>query len=43
MKSSFTESYTMPLGDSQVKAWKDCFDVLKEELPKVNNEHPGLF
>ena len=42
MKTSFTESYSMPLGDSQVKAWKDCFDVLKKELPNVNNEHPGL-
>lgn len=42
MKASFTESYSMPLGDSQVKAWKDCFDVLKKELPNVNDEHPGL-
>lgn len=42
MQSSFIDLYSMPLGDSQVKAWKDCFDVLKKELPNVNNEHPGL-
>lgn len=42
MKASFTDSYSMPLGDSQVKAWRDCFDVLKKELPSVNDKHPGI-
>jgi hypothetical protein len=42
MKTSFVASYSMPLGEAQIKAWKDCFDVLKNELPRVNDEHPGL-
>lgn len=42
MKSSFVASYSMSLEESQVKAWKDCFDVLKKELPSVNDKYPGL-
>lgn len=42
MKTTFSEMFTMPLGESQVRAWKDCFDVLKKELPNVNSDYPGL-
>lgn len=35
MKDSFEAMLEMPLGESQIRAWKDCFDVLKEQLPSV--------
>lgn len=42
MKEAFYSSYSMSLSESQIKAWRDCFDVLLKELPDVNNEHPGM-
>lgn len=42
MKATFKASYSMPLDESQVRAWRDCFDVLKTELPGVNAKHPGM-
>ena len=33
MKSAFQASYTLPLEASQVRAWRDCFDVLQAEAP----------
>lgn len=42
MKASFQASYSMPLGEAQIRAWEDCFDVLQKELPAVNTMHPGL-
>jgi len=42
MKQSAKELSDMPLSESQVRAWKDCFDVLKEELPPVTKTHPNF-
>lgn len=42
MKSNFNNSFPLTLSDSQVKAWEDCFDVLKNELPNISNKYPGL-
>ena len=35
MKSAFLASYAMPLEEAQVRAWKDCFNVLQAELPAI--------
>lgn len=35
MQKSFTRIMSLPLGESQVRAWKDCFCVLKNELPAI--------
>ena len=42
MKSTFQASYTMPLEEAQVSAWRDCFDVLQAELPAIETKYPGL-
>lgn len=42
MKSAFQASYTMPIEESQVRAWRDCFDVLQTELPTIETKYPGL-
>ena len=42
MKSAFLASYAMPLEEAQVRAWKDCFNVLQAELPVIEAQYPGL-
>ena len=42
MKDSFEAMLEMPLGESQIRAWKDCFDVLKEQLPSVARVCPNF-
>lgn len=42
MKSTFRASYSMPLGEPQIRAWRDCFTVLQAELPAVQTKYPGL-
>ena len=42
MKSAFSELSPLPLGPSQVNAWKDCFDVLQNELPAFDKARPGF-
>lgn len=32
MRSAFKEESDLPLGQSQIDAWADCYDVLKKEL-----------
>lgn len=40
MKTAFSAVVEMPLGEAQVRAWKDCFDVLMEQLPPIAETHP---
>lgn len=42
MKDAFQHLLEMPLSDSQVRAWKDCFDVLTEQLPPIAATHPNF-
>ena len=42
MCNSFNSLYHLPLEEPQEKAWRDCFNVLQNELPFVNNKYPGL-
>lgn len=40
MQNNFTRIMPLPLGESQVRAWKDCFRVLKNELPAIATARP---
>lgn len=40
MQENFTRIMPLPLGESQVRAWKDCFRVLKNELPAIAAARP---
>lgn len=42
MKDNFLKLSDMPLGNSQINAWKDCFKVLQEELPAFVAERPDF-
>ena len=42
MKSTFLEMSDLPLEESQIRAWKDCFKVLKEQLPEIATAYPGF-
>ena len=42
MKQSFLAISELPLGESQVRAWRDCFDVLMEQLPGMVKTHPNF-
>ena len=42
MKSGFQAILDLPMGESQVQAWKDCYEVLQEQLPDVAHDHPAL-
>ena len=42
MKDTFHHLFEMPLSDSQIRAWKDCFDVLLEQLPPIAATHPNF-
>lgn len=39
MQREFDKQYGLPIDDSQVNAWKDCFKVLKNSLPQLNNTY----
>ena len=34
--SKYIEAYELPLGESQVRAWKDCYDFLENQMSEVN-------
>lgn len=40
MQKNFAHILSLPLGESQVRAWKDCFRVLKNELPAIAAARP---
>ena len=42
MKVSFLSISELPLGESQVRAWRDCFDVLMAQLPELAKTHPNF-
>jgi len=42
MQARFAENSVMPLGQSQINAWADCFNVLQSVLPAFESEHPGF-
>lgn len=42
MCNSFNSLYHLSLEEAQKRAWIDCFNVLQNELPFVNNKYPGL-
>lgn len=42
MKSAFSAEYMLALGESQIRAWKDCFAVLQEQLLAVHSNTPGF-
>lgn len=42
MKRNFEIISDLPLGESQVRAWKDCFDVLEDQLPEIADVYPGF-
>lgn len=43
MQKNFTRIMALPLGESQVRAWKDCFRVLKNELPAIAAARPEFY
>lgn len=43
MKSAFFEEVDLPLGQSQIAAWEDSFDVLKEVLADSDEEFSIVF
>ena len=42
MKTRFPEVIDLPLGDSQVHAWEDCFYVLQDQLPHIAEKCPAF-
>ena len=42
MQENFKRIVPLPLGESQVRAWKDCFRVLKNELPAIAAIRPDF-
>ena len=42
MVQAFASVVDMPLGEAQVRAWKDCFDVLAEQLPLIAAEYSNF-
>lgn len=42
MKSGFSEAYMLSLGAVQVGVWKDCFHVLRKQLPAFNRSYPNF-
>ena len=42
MIQAFNSVVEMPLGEAQVRAWKDCFDVLMEQLPAIAKANPNF-
>lgn len=35
VQNNFTRILSLPLGESRVRAWKECFRVLKNQLPAI--------
>lgn len=42
MKGSFADLFELSLREAQIRAWKDCFDVLQEQLPAIAATHPNF-
>jgi len=42
MQNNFSRIMPLALGESQVRAWKDCFRVLKNELPAIAATRPDF-
>ena len=42
MKETFVETHNLQLGDSQIRAWRDCFQVLQDQLPPIAKDCPGF-
>lgn len=42
MQKNFVHIVPLPLGESQVRAWKDCYRVLKNELPAIAEARPDF-
>lgn len=40
MKTNFGEITSLELGESQIRAWRDCFKVLKNELKALAEKRP---
>ena len=43
MKAAFNDEYVLSLGSSQEHAWRDCFEVLQEQLPIFEEDVEGAF
>ena len=43
MRSAFQEEISLPLGQSQISAWEDSFDVLQTELSRANSNFNIVF
>ena len=39
MQNAFAANLTLPLGNPQIGAWKDCFRVLKKQLPEIAEDY----
>ena len=42
MQQAFIETNDLPLGESQVRAWKDCYRVLQDQLPPIDRDYPAF-
>ena len=42
MKTQFAINSVLPLGQSQIHAWEDCYGVLQSVLPLFESKHPGF-
>lgn len=42
MQQAFIETNDLPLGESQVRAWKDCYRVLQDQLPPIARDYPAF-
>ena len=42
MKSGFSDAYMLALGAVQIGVWKDCYRVLKDQLPTFNRKYPNF-
>lgn len=42
MKDQFAINSVLPLGQSQINAWEDCYKVLQSVLPSFESKHPGF-
>ncbi len=40
MQDTFVRTHDLPLGDSQIRAWKDCFQVLQDQLSPIAEACP---
>ena len=42
MTAQFAINSVLPLGQSQINAWEDCYKVLQSVLPSFESKHPGF-